>query len=178
MPGKTGPIERRLRAVYSQVASSIVTRALRPSRAAGSWSIRWWVTATCPLPGGPVVATRQGGGGPKGAPQPLMWQRLVVAPPGTLGRRRLPVRVSTRRLVPLGHGFATIWPVGRCCPAVPEQFSAPGLRRRACAAIVAVCPCLWSSCVLDAGRSARTKLWRVLEGPQSWPPRAPRRSPQ
>jgi len=88
------------------------------------------------------------------------------------------VRVSTRRLLPLGHGFATIWPVGRCCPAVPEQFSAPGLRRRACAAIVAVCPCLWSSCVLDAGRSARTKLWGVLEGPQSWPPRAPRRSPQ
>ena len=36
MPGKTGPIERRLRAVYSQVASSIVTRALRPSRAEGS----------------------------------------------------------------------------------------------------------------------------------------------
>lgn len=53
-----------------------------------------------------------------------------------------------------------------------------GLRRRARAAIVVVCPCLWSSCALDTGRSARTKLWRVLEGPQSWPPRAPRRSPQ
>src|SRR5664279_3979335 len=35
MPGKTGPIERRLRAVYSQVASSIVTRVLRLSRAGG-----------------------------------------------------------------------------------------------------------------------------------------------
>ena len=51
MPGKTGPIERRLCAVYSQVASSIVTRALRPSRAEGSWSVRWWVTARCPGPG-------------------------------------------------------------------------------------------------------------------------------
>jgi hypothetical protein len=85
MPGKTGPIERRLCAVYSQVAPSIVTRAFRPFRAEGSWSIRWWVTATCPGPRGPVVATRQGGGGPKGAPQPLMWQRLVVAPPGVFG---------------------------------------------------------------------------------------------
>src|SRR5664279_5065111 len=85
MPGKTGPIERRLRAVYSQVVSSIVTRALRLTRAEGAWSIRWWVTATCPGPGGPVVATRQGGGGPKGAPQPLMWQRLVVAPPRVFG---------------------------------------------------------------------------------------------
>jgi hypothetical protein len=51
MPGKTGPIERRLRAVYSQVASWTLTRVLRPSRAEDSWSVLWWVTAGCPWAG-------------------------------------------------------------------------------------------------------------------------------